>query len=180
MELYILKAMPGNCTEKTKIKEQKLFLSTVLAYVIFIYFFLKLEERRQNLAATAGWRGPNLSYFSHLDLIQPTRAWPKKLLLFFCESWRMQTRLLLGHRLLLGRCRGQRDRLLLWRSEFESRWSLQFFVKIVVERDENKQNESVVKFKTKSRLKTLMSTFSDCHKILASGKELLLTRKIHK
>ena len=30
------------------------FLSKVLAYLNIVYFFLKLEERRQNLAATAG------------------------------------------------------------------------------------------------------------------------------
>ena len=36
---------------------------------------------------------------------------------------------------------GQRARLLLWQSEFESRWRLQFFsVKIVFEKNENKQN----------------------------------------
>ena len=34
---------------------------------------------------------------------------------------------------------GQRARLLLRRSEFESRWGLQFFCKIVVEKNENKQ-----------------------------------------
>ena len=39
---------------------------------------------------------------------------------------------------------GQRARLLLRRSEFDSRWSLQFFCKIVVEKNENKQKEAGV------------------------------------
>ena len=39
---------------------------------------------------------------------------------------------------------GQRARLLLRRSEFESRWSLQFFCKIVIEKHENKQKEAGV------------------------------------
>ena len=36
---------------------------------------------------------------------------------------------------------GQRARLLLRWSEFESRWGLQFFCKIVIEKNENKQKK---------------------------------------
>ena len=36
----------------------------------------------------------------------------------------------------------QRARLLLRQSEFESRWGLQFFCKIVTEKNENKQKEA--------------------------------------
>ena len=39
---------------------------------------------------------------------------------------------------------GQRARLLLRRSEFESRWGLQFFCIIVIEKNENKQTEAGV------------------------------------
>ena len=39
---------------------------------------------------------------------------------------------------------GQRARLLLRQSEFESRWGLQFFCKIVIEKNENKQKEAGV------------------------------------
>ena len=39
---------------------------------------------------------------------------------------------------------GQRARLLLRWSEFESRWGLQFFCKIVIEKNENKQKEAGV------------------------------------
>ena len=46
-----------------------------------------------------------------------------------------------------GRCDGQVVRCahpLLWRPEFESRYSLRFFWKIVFEKNENKQKEAVV------------------------------------
>ena len=39
---------------------------------------------------------------------------------------------------------GQRAHLLLRRSEFESHWGLQFFCKIVIEKNENKQKEARV------------------------------------
>ena len=39
---------------------------------------------------------------------------------------------------------GQRARLLLRQSEFESRWGLHFFCKIVIEKHENKQKEAEV------------------------------------
>ena len=39
---------------------------------------------------------------------------------------------------------GQRARLLLRQSEFKSRWGLQFFCKIVLEKNENKQKEAGV------------------------------------
>ena len=39
---------------------------------------------------------------------------------------------------------GQRARLLFRRSEFESRWGLQFFCKIFIEKNENKQKEARV------------------------------------
>ena len=43
---------------------------------------------------------------------------------------------------------GQRACILLRRSEFESRWGLQFFCKIVIEKNEYKQKEAgVVPFK---------------------------------
>ena len=44
----------------------------------------------------------------------------------------------------MGRGSGQCARLLLRRSEFESRWSLQFFCNIVFEKNENKQKEAGV------------------------------------
>ena len=37
---------------------------------------------------------------------------------------------------------GQGARLLLWRSEFESRWSLQVFFKVVFEKNKNKEKEA--------------------------------------
>ena len=39
---------------------------------------------------------------------------------------------------------GQRAHLLLRRSEFESHWGLQYFCKIVIEKNENKQKEARV------------------------------------
>ena len=38
----------------------------------------------------------------------------------------------------------QRARLLLWRSKFKSRWSLQFFCKVLFQKNENKQKEARV------------------------------------
>ena len=48
---------------------------------------------------------------------------------------------------------GRRARFLLWRSHFESRWSLQFFWKVCVWKTENKQKEARVSlFKNKGWL----------------------------
>ena len=53
---------------------------------------------------------------------------------------------------------GQRARLLLRRSEFDSRWSLQFFCKIVVEKNENKQKEAGVGPIFKKKVAYILST----------------------
>ena len=50
--------------------------------------------------------------------------------------------LLVARKQLIIMGRGQRTRILLWQSEFE--WSLEFFVKCVLEKTENKQKEDRV------------------------------------